>query len=156
MLHASWFMHSFLLSGGKANIRRSNYDLKGMVMIKGITFIVPICLFKQLYLYFTREYEEGRPVQWGAFTSTSSKFAAAANFTKKNTGVLIMRHTLWSALCFSSLWSRSDCVFMFQVLFKISVYSARRINYFSFFSREEEVSPLFSLINYFINWQLRF
>ena len=52
-----------------------------------------------------REYKPGRPIQWGAFTSTTTNFAAAKGFTDRVQGVI----------------------------FKITVSSGRNINAYSFF-----------------------
>ncbi len=52
-----------------------------------------------------REYKRGRPVQWGAFTSTTTDFAAAKGFTDRAAGVI----------------------------FKIAISSGRDINAYSFF-----------------------
>ncbi len=52
-----------------------------------------------------REYKRGRPVQWGAFTSTTTDFAAAKGFTDRVAGVI----------------------------FKIAISSGRDINAYSFF-----------------------
>ena len=52
-----------------------------------------------------REYKRGRPVQWGAFTSTTTDFAAAKGFTDPDAGVI----------------------------FKIAISSGRDINAYSFF-----------------------
>ena len=58
-----------------------------------------------------KEYEEGRPIQWGAFSSTSTSFEAAKVFTDQSDGVLL----------------------------KIKVHSGRVIKDFSFFPCEDEV-----------------
>ena len=59
-----------------------------------------------------REYKLGRPVQWGAFTSTTTDFAAAKGFvTDRAAGVI----------------------------FKIAISSGRDINAYSFFPQEGEV-----------------
>ena len=52
-----------------------------------------------------REYKPGRPIQWGAFTSTTTEFAAAKGFTDPVQGVI----------------------------FKITVSSGRDINAYSFY-----------------------
>ena len=54
------------------------------------------------------KYKIGRPIQWGAFTSTTTDFAAAKNFTDPNKGVI----------------------------FKIMVTNGRDINAYSFFPTE--------------------
>ncbi len=58
-----------------------------------------------------REYKLGRPVQWGAFTSATTDFAAAKGFTDRAAGVI----------------------------FKIAISSGRDINAYSFFPQEGEV-----------------
>jgi hypothetical protein len=57
------------------------------------------------------QYKVGRPIQWGAFTSTSTNFGATAGFTNQASGVI----------------------------FKIAVTDGRDINAFSFFPQEAEV-----------------
>ena len=57
------------------------------------------------------EYVVGRPIQWGAFTSTTTNVVAAKNFASRNDGVL----------------------------FKITVTSGKDINGFSFFPSEDEI-----------------
>jgi hypothetical protein len=57
------------------------------------------------------QYKLGRPIQWGAFTSTSTSFAATMGFTDKSTGVI----------------------------FKIKVTSGKDINPYSFFPCEDEI-----------------
>ena len=56
-------------------------------------------------------YKLGRPIQWGAFSSTTTDFAAAKSFTNATTGVI----------------------------FKITVTDGRDIGPFSFFPQESEV-----------------
>jgi len=58
-----------------------------------------------------KEYELGRPIQWGAFTSVTTSFEAAKSFTDKRTGVI----------------------------FKIAVTSGRAISQYSFFPDESEI-----------------
>jgi hypothetical protein len=58
-----------------------------------------------------RQYSVGRPIQWGAFTSTSTNFDATKGFTNKATGVI----------------------------FKITVLSGKDINAYSFFPCEGEI-----------------
>ena len=57
------------------------------------------------------QYKLGRPIQWGAFSSTSTDFGATKGFTDKATGVI----------------------------FKIMVTDGRDINAFSFFPAENEI-----------------
>ena len=57
------------------------------------------------------QYKMGRPIQWGAFSSTSTDFAAAKGFANKADGVI----------------------------FKINVTDGRDINAYSFFPAEAEV-----------------
>jgi hypothetical protein len=57
------------------------------------------------------EYKYGRPIQWGAFTSTSTSLDATKEFTKQDTGVI----------------------------FKITVSSGKDINPYSFFPNENEI-----------------
>jgi hypothetical protein len=57
------------------------------------------------------QYKMGRPIQWGAFSSTSTDFAAAKGFADKDNGVI----------------------------FKINVTDGRDINAYSFFPQEAEV-----------------
>jgi hypothetical protein len=56
-------------------------------------------------------YQLGAPIQWGAFTSTSTNVDAAKSFTDRTTGVV----------------------------FKITVLSGRDIRRYSFFGVEEEI-----------------
>mmetsp|Transcript_56364 Transcript_56364/g.98443 ORF Transcript_56364/g.98443 Transcript_56364/m.98443 type:complete len:680 (+) Transcript_56364:53-2092(+) len=58
-----------------------------------------------------KEYELGRPIQWGAFASVTTSFTAAKNFTDRKKGVI----------------------------FKIAVTSGRQIHQYSFFPDENEV-----------------
>ena len=58
-----------------------------------------------------KEYQVGRPIQWGAFSSTTTDFAAAKGFTNATTGVI----------------------------FKNTVTDGRDIGPFSFFPQESEV-----------------
>mmetsp|Transcript_105268 Transcript_105268/g.185976 ORF Transcript_105268/g.185976 Transcript_105268/m.185976 type:complete len:686 (+) Transcript_105268:53-2110(+) len=58
-----------------------------------------------------KEYELGRPIQWGAFASVTTNFEAAKAFTNRKTGVI----------------------------FKIAVTSGRQIHKYSFFPDESEV-----------------
>ena len=60
-----------------------------------------------------REYKRGRPVQWGAFTSTTTDFAAAKGFTDPDAGVI----------------------------FKIAISSGRDINAYSFFPQVRAGGP---------------
>jgi len=57
------------------------------------------------------QYQLGRPIQWGAFTSTSTNFEATKGFTDKTNGVI----------------------------FKITVSSGKDINAYSFFPCEGEI-----------------
>ena len=57
------------------------------------------------------QYKPGRPIQWGAFSSTSTDFDATKSFTDLATGVI----------------------------FKITVTDGRDINAYSFFPQEGEV-----------------
>ena len=57
------------------------------------------------------QYKAGRPIQWGAFASTSTDFGAAKSFTNQVTGII----------------------------FKITVTDGRDINAYSFFPAENEV-----------------
>lgn len=57
------------------------------------------------------EYDLGRPIQWGAFTSATTSFEAARQFLDPNNGII----------------------------FKIAVTSGRKIDQYSFFPREDEV-----------------
>jgi serine/threonine protein kinase len=57
------------------------------------------------------QYQVGRPIQWGAFTSTSKNFDATKGFTDQHTGVI----------------------------FKIAVSSGKDINAYSFFPCEGEI-----------------
>ena len=57
------------------------------------------------------QYKPGRPIQWGAFSSTSTDFGTTKGFTNQATGVI----------------------------FKITVTDGRDINAYSFFPQEAEV-----------------
>ena len=57
------------------------------------------------------QYKPGRPIQWGAFASTSTDFGAAKSFTNQAMGIV----------------------------FKITVTDGRDINAYSFFPAEAEV-----------------
>ena len=57
------------------------------------------------------QYQVGRPIQWGAFSSTSTDFDVTKTFTSRSTGVI----------------------------FKITVTDGRDIGPFSFFPQESEV-----------------
>ena len=57
------------------------------------------------------QYKKGRPVQWGAFSSTTTDFIAARGFTDKHKGVI----------------------------FKIDLLTGRSVNDYSFFPAEDEI-----------------
>jgi hypothetical protein len=57
------------------------------------------------------QYKMGRPIQWGAFSSTSLDVAAAKQFTDKHSGVL----------------------------FKLNLLSGKVVQAYSYFSAEDEV-----------------
>ena len=57
------------------------------------------------------QYKMGRPIQWGAFSSTSPDVAAAKQFTDKHSGVL----------------------------FKLNLLSGKVIQAYSYFPNEDEV-----------------
>lgn len=63
------------------------------------------------YSESTGEYEQGRPIQWGAFSSTTTDIEAARQFMDKAEGVI----------------------------FKLTVMTGRSINAFSFFPAEGEI-----------------
>jgi hypothetical protein len=58
-----------------------------------------------------KQYKKGRPIQWGAFSSTSKSFDATKGFTDQKKGVI----------------------------FKIEVFSGKDINAYSFFPCEDEI-----------------
>ena len=57
------------------------------------------------------QYKVGRPIQWGAFSSTSTNVAVTKNFTSKANGVV----------------------------FKLTLLSGKRIQQYSYFTAEDEV-----------------